>query len=221
MEEIIIQLMDQWGYLAVLLLIFVENIFPPIPSEVILSFGGFMTTYTEMSLPLVILFATVGSILGALVLYLVGRLLKKERLMKLAEGKVGKILRFKPDDIRKADEWFTKRGQKTVLLCRFVPIVRSLISIPAGICEMNMGKFFLYTAIGSLAWNTILCTAGRLLGDSWQLVSQVVDQYSSIVLVILIVFVVVGGIVWFVVRGKKKETPAEVEPKASDEKEGE
>ena len=133
MEHFIIEIMNQWGYLGILFLIAFENIFPPIPSEVILTFGGFLTVSTKMTIPLVILFSTIGSIIGALVLYYIGYVLNPERLEKIVDGRIGKILFLKNSDIKKAEDWFQKRGPFTVFFCRFIPIVRSLISIPAGI----------------------------------------------------------------------------------------
>ena len=137
--------MNDFGYLGIMFLIAIENIFPPIPSEVILTFGGFMTTYSELTILGIIIFSTIGAVIGALVLYLVGRILKKERLMALASGKVGKALRFKKEDIEKADKWFTEKGTKAVFFCRCIPIVRSLISIPAGMNGMKIPTFLLYT----------------------------------------------------------------------------
>ena len=99
MEEIILSIMNQFGYIGVLLLIAIENVFPPIPSEVILLFGGFMTTYTELNVIGMIIFSTLGSLIGAIVLYYIGKILNKERLKKIVSGKVGKILRLKNEDI--------------------------------------------------------------------------------------------------------------------------
>ena len=141
MQEIIISIMNNWGYLGIALLIAVENIFPPIPSEVILTFGGFMTTYSNLKLIGIIISSTIGSVLGAIILYLIGRIINKERLEKIVEGKIGTILHFKKQDIEKANSWFEKRGKSTVFFCRFIPIVRSLISIPAGITKMKFFSF--------------------------------------------------------------------------------
>src|SRR5574344_1410256 len=123
MQDWIIDIMNHFGYLGIAILIAVENIFPPIPSEVILTFGGFMTTYSYMNLWGVVLFATVGSVVGAVVLYSVGRLLTPERLSGLID-KVQPILRIKIKDVKKAEGWFNKRGNFTVFFCRFIPIVR-------------------------------------------------------------------------------------------------
>ena len=213
MQELVIQIIEQWGYIGIAFLIAVENIFPPIPSEVILAFGGFMTSQTTLNAIGVIISATIGSTVGAIVLYLIGRILNKERLERIVSGKIGKVLRLKASDIEKADKWFDTKGQKTVFICRFIPIVRSLISIPAGMSEMNFIKFLLYTVLGSTIWNTVLVLLGKELGDSWERVVEVFNNFSHIILVVLII-VVVFGIFWFYKskskkKGKKKEEKAE------------
>ena len=202
MQELVIQIIEQWGYIGVAMLIAIENIFPPIPSEVILAFGGFMTTKTTLNAIGVIIAATIGSTVGAIVLYLIGRILNKERLEKIVSGKIGKVLRLKAGDIEKADKWFDTKGQKTVFICRFIPIVRSLISIPAGMSEMNFLKFLIYTVLGSTIWNTVLVLLGKQLGDSWEKVVEIFNNFSHIILVVLILLVILG-IYWFY-RNKKK-----------------
>ena len=204
MQELVIQIIEQWGYIGVAFLIAVENIFPPIPSEVILAFGGFMTSQTTLNAVGVIVSATIGSTVGAIVLYLIGRILNKERLERIVSGKIGKVLRLKASDIEKADKWFDTKGQKTVFICRFIPIVRSLISIPAGMSEMNFLKFLLYTVLGSTIWNTVLVLLGKELGDSWERVVEVFDNFSNIILVVLII-VVAFGIFWFYKSKSKKK----------------
>lgn len=202
MQDFIIQIMEQWGYLGVALLIAIENIFPPIPSEVILAFGGFMTTKTTLNAIGVIIAATIGSTVGAIALYYIGKIFNKERLERIISGKIGKVLRLKASDIEKADKWFDTKGQKTVFICRFIPIVRSLISIPAGMSEMKFLKFLLYTILGSTIWNTVLVLLGKQLGDSWERVVEVFDNFSNIILVVLVI-VVIFGIYWFY-RSKSK-----------------
>ena len=204
MEEFILSMMNQFGYIGVFLLIAIENIFPPIPSEVILLFGGFMTTYSELNIVLMIIFATLGSLIGAIVLYYIGKILNKERLKKIIDGKIGKILRLKNSDIDKADEWFDTKGNKTVFFCRFIPIVRSLISIPAGMSEMPLGKFFLYTTTGSLIWNTVLIIIGAIVGEKWESILNIFDTYSNIVLVLLVIIFVVGVYLFYHTKNKKK-----------------
>ena len=202
MQEFIISMMNQFGYIGVFLLIAIENIFPPIPSEVILLFGGFMTTYSKLNIVLMIIFATLGSLIGAIVLYYVGKILNKERLKKIVSGKIGKILRLKNSDIDKADQWFDTKGNKTVFFCRFVPIVRSLISIPAGMSEMPMGKSLLYTTVGSLIWNTVLIILGAIVGENWTSILNIFDTYSHIVAILLIIIFIVFIYIFY--KKKKK-----------------
>ena len=196
MRELIIILMEQYGYPGIFLLIAVENIFPPIPSEIILPFGGFLTTYTKLTVPGVIFFATLGSLAGALALYGVGRILNEERLRKLVSGPVGRILCLKAEDVEKADRWFLTKGKKTVFFCRCIPIVRSLISIPAGMSQMPMGIFLIYTIVGTIIWNTLLVSLGALLGVSWEKLAWLVGEYSNIMLIVLTISAV-SGIIWF------------------------
>lgn len=124
MQAAIIELVEQYGYAAVALLILIENVFPPIPSEIVLAFGGFLTVQTQMSPWLVIVFATVGSVAGAAVLYLVGWLIPKQRLEQLFAGKTGRVLRLKAEDVGRAEHWFRRYEQRAVLFCRCVPVVR-------------------------------------------------------------------------------------------------
>lgn len=205
MEEFVISIMNQYGYFGIFFLIFIENIFPPIPSEVVLLFGGFMTTYSKLGVPLMILFSTLGSVVGAIVLYYVGKILNKERLKKLVSGKVGKMLRLKASDIEKADRWFDTKGNKTVFFCRFIPVVRSLISIPAGMSEMAMTKFLLYTTVGSAIWNTVLLVIGNRVGKNWKDILGIMDQYSHVVLILLIILFVVFLVYFFYFRTQKKK----------------
>ena len=205
MQEIVLSIMEQFGYFGVFFLIAVENIFPPIPSEVILLFGGFMTTFTKLYVVGVILAATLGSLLGAIVLYYIGKILNKERLKKIVSGKIGKVLRLKVSDIESADHWFDTKGNKTVFFCRFIPIVRSLISIPAGMSEMAMPKFLIYTILGSLIWNTVLTTIGAKVGDNWESILGIFDRFSNIVLILLIViFILIVGIFYYKRLHKKQ-----------------
>ncbi|RZI48624.1 DedA family protein [Lactococcus kimchii] len=187
MQEIIIQIMNQFGYFGVAFLIMIENIFPPIPSEVILTFGGFMTTYSELGIIGMIIAATIGSVLGAVILYFVGRLLSVERLETLISGKLGKILRLKAGDIQKAEQWFMKRGNATIFFCRFIPLIRSLISIPAGSAKMKLPVFLFLTTLGTLIWNIVLVSLGAALGDNWEMIAGIIDSYSSIVVGLLAV----------------------------------
>ena len=203
MEELVISIMNQFGYFGIFFLIFIENIFPPIPSEVVLLFGGFMTTYSKLNLFGMIIFSTLGSVVGAIVLYYIGKILNKERLKKIVSGKIGKILRLKASDIEKADKWFDTKGNKTVFFCRFIPVVRSLISIPAGMSEMIMSKFLLYTVTGSLIWNTVLLFVGSKVGKNWKKIEAIMSQYSHIILIILMIGFI-GFVIYHFSRKKQK-----------------
>lgn len=197
MQEIIITLINKFGYLAISFLIALENIFPPIPSEIILTFSGFMTIHTKLNIILVIISATIGSVIGAFILYKIGNILNKERLEKLIKSKVGKVLRLKKKDIEKADYWFDTKGSITVFFCRFIPIVRSLISIPAGMSSMPIKKFLVLTALGTLIWNTVLVILGNIMGESWVDIVDFMNKYSIIVLIVLIIIILVLIIMFF------------------------
>lgn len=204
MENIIIEIMNNFGYIGICLLILIENLFPPIPSEVILTFGGFMTHDTNMTILGVILTATIGSLLGAIILYYIGKILNKERLIKIVTSKYGKLLRVKPKDIESADKWFDKKGNITVLFCRCVPVVRSLISIPAGMSEMKLPKFIAYTTIGSAVWNTLLVMIGAFAGEKKDLILEWIDKLSDVILITLIIAAIIFVIVFYFKRKKNK-----------------
>jgi len=192
MESWIMEIMNHYGYLGIALLIAIENLFPPIPSELILTFGGFMTTYTKMNIIGVVLSSTVGSVFGAIVLYQCGSLLSRERLGKILTGKVGKILHFKEEDIEKAFNWFDSQGNYTVLFCRCIPIVRSIISIPAGMAHMNFSNFLVLTTVGSTIWNFVLVTLGAFAGASWKKMVLYMNTYSDVAIAVTIGFLLIG-----------------------------
>jgi len=200
MENWILSFMNEYGYIGIFLLIALENIFPPIPSEVILTFAGFMTTTSKMSVTGAVAVSTLGSVAGAAVLYGVGRILDVERLERIID-RWGRVLRLSKKDLYKADAWFDKYGVWTVFFCRLVPLVRSLISIPAGMSGMKFPIFLLLTTIGTLIWNTILVNAGAILGASWTNIVGYMDVFSNIVYVLL-----AGAVLYFVVKFVKKRT---------------
>lgn len=202
MQQFILHIIEQFGYFGVFFLILIENVFPPIPSEVILLFSGFFSSYTSLSVFYMILASTLGSFLGAIILYYIGKIFNKERLKKIVNGRLGKILFLKENDIDKADEWFDNKGNKSVFFCRFVPIVRSLISIPAGMSEMPMGKFIIYTICGSMIWNTVLICLGYRLGSNWGYVLTILDKYQMVVIVILVI--IFGYVIIKFYRKKRK-----------------
>jgi len=196
------QTMDDFGYLGVFLLIALENLFPPIPSEIILTFGGFMTTYSRLTVAGVVLAATAGSVAGAALLYAVGYWLDRDRMAGIVQ-RWGRWLRLTSKDVDKAYGWFEKRGVWAVLLCRLVPLIRSLISIPAGSTRMNFGLFLLLTTIGSFAWNVVLVLLGAAVGASWERIVSWMDLYSNIVYAALLIGVL--SILFFLWRMKSAD----------------
>ncbi len=205
MQAWITDFMEQFGYFGIFLMLAFENIFPPIPSEVILPFGGFMTTTTSLTIPGVIIAATAGSLLGAVILYYIGRLLDVSRLEKLVE-RWGSLIRVSKKDIHKADAWFDKYGYWTVLFCRMVPLVRSLISIPAGMSGMKFGVFMIFTTIGTLGWNLLLVLIGAVLGESWEDIAVYMDVYSNVVYVLIAGGLVILGFLYFRKRSRRMNT---------------
>ena len=203
MQSWVTDIMEQFGYLGIFLMMALENVFPPIPSEIVLPFGGFLTTYTNLTVIGVITASTLGSVVGAMILYSIGLLIDVERMEKIVD-RWGHILRIKKEDIHKADAWFDKYGYWTVFFCRMVPLIRSLISIPAGMSNMKFPLFLLLTTLGTLIWNIILISVGVVLGDNWENILGFMDVYSTIAYgLIAIVGVVV--IYWYIRKRKKRK----------------
>lgn len=200
MQKWIADIMNEFGYIGVFLLIALENLFPPIPSEVILTFGGFMTTYSDISVTGVIAASTLGSLAGAIVLYYIGYLIDISR-MEAIVNKWGRFLRLTAADVHKTYGWFTKHGVWAVLICRLVPLIRSLISIPAGSTRMNFGVFILLTALGSLVWNTALVCIGSAVGASWETIVAYMEVYSKIVYALIALGVL--AVIYLMFRKRK------------------
>ena len=201
-QDIVIKIMNEYGYLGIIFLIFIENIFPPIPSEVILTFGGFLTTCTVMNVPGVVVFATVGSVMGAFLLYYLGYFLSPSRQEQLINGKAGKFLHLKMESFQKGQSWFEKHGNTTVFFCRFIPIIRSVISVPAGMAGMDIGKFTILTTLGSFGWNLVLVSLGAWAGKSWEKIADYMKEYALVGKGILIAVVVIWF--WRFIKRKKK-----------------
>ncbi|MDU9417091.1 DedA family protein [Staphylococcus lloydii] len=189
MEKWIIHFMEQYGYFGIAWLIFLENVFPPIPSEIILTFGGFMTTKTDITFVGVVITSTVGSVIGAIALYGIGIWIGENKLYKLVQ-KYGKFVRVTTDDLTKTFNWFERYGYWTIFFCRFIPLIRSLISIPAGITRMNIWIFIIFTTIGTLLWNIVLIYLGQTVGGNWHVIVNYMDIYSKIIYVLLLLLVI-------------------------------
>ncbi len=190
MVDWVVELMDALGAPGAGIAIALENLFPPLPSEVILPLSGFTASKGSMGLVDALIWTTLGSVVGALALYGVGALLGRERTLAIA----GKLPLVKISDIEKTEAWFLKHGKKAVFFGRMIPIFRSLISIPAGVERMPLMQFTLLTLIGSAIWNTVFVMAGYLLGENWHLVETYAGIGSKIVLglVALAVLVFIG-----------------------------
>lgn len=178
-------LMDSLGYLGIVLLMILENLFPPIPSELIMPAAGFAAARGDLTLPGVALAGTLGSVLGTLPLYFIGRAFREERIIRWAD-RYGAWFTLDGQEIRRADAWFDKHGGGAVLFGRLVPGIRSLLSLPAGISEMPLPKFLLYSTIGSGLWATALALAGFLLGENYEDVAHIVDPAAKVILVVVV-----------------------------------
>ncbi len=188
----ILAIMAKLGYTGVVAFMFLENVFPPIPSELIMPAGGFAASQGQMTLIGVILAGTLGSVLGALPLYYLGTIFDEPRLLKLTE-KYGKFVLVKPDDVLKANAWFNKYGKAVIFFGRMIPAIRSLISIPAGMNRMPLLPFLLLTTLGSAIWSALLAYAGYVLGANYDKVEQFISPISKGVVAIVLLF----GI-WFI-----------------------
>ena len=196
-----IDLMERLGAPGAGLAVALENLFPPLPSEVILPLAGFAASRGDLGLVSAILFTTLGSIVGALALYGVGAGLGRDRTRAIA----GKLPLVKVQDVDKAEEWFTRHGPKAVLIGRLVPVVRSLISVPAGVERMSVALFLALTAVGSLVWNALLIVAGYQLGERWHVVESSVGIFQK-----LVIAGAVAAVVWFaVVKIRARRSDAE------------
>jgi membrane protein DedA with SNARE-associated domain len=189
------EVMQRLGYAGIAGLTALENIVPPIPSEVILPLAGFEAGRGTFSLPLVVLAATLGSMLGALVLYMVGSVFGEQRLRYFIE-RYGRYALIETNDLDVSLRWFEMHGGKAVLIGRLVPAVRSLVSIPAGMSSMSMPRFLVLTAIGSGVWNTLLVGLGYILGEQWHRVEEYSKPIEYGVLAVLLAI----GIIWFARR---------------------
>lgn len=191
--------MEALGYPGLLLVMVVENLFPPIPSEVVLPLAGALAARGHFSLPLVVVVAGLGSLIGALILYAFGAWARTHggRRAVLA---VGRYAFLTSEDLDSAEQWFARYRALAVFTGRFVPIVRSLVSIPAGYNAMPLGQFMLLTAAGATAWCAVLATAGWVLGDNWPLVRALLSRYEQGIL-LLAVLALVAFLGWRI-RGR-------------------
>jgi membrane protein DedA with SNARE-associated domain len=178
---------EQAGYMGIAFLMFAENVFPPIPSEVIMPLSGFTAARGDRNIVLVVLAGAFGSLLGAVLWYYIGQWVGAARLKRWA-ARHGRWMTIAPDEVDHACTWFRRHGAKAVFLGRLVPAVRTLISIPAGIAAMPLVPFLVYSALGSVLWTALLASAGYLLEDQYQKVSGYVGPVSNAVIAILVLW---------------------------------
>ncbi|MDR2661267.1 MAG: DedA family protein [Lactobacillaceae bacterium] len=205
MTNAITDFISTYGYLALFLLAVGENVFPPIPSEIVLTFTGFLTLSNETNMGVLgsIIISVIGGVLGSIILYGIGTLFSEERLIKASKGKLGKITRIKPQHIQKTLDTYKKYGNKSVFIGRFIPVVRSLVSLPSGMTHQNFLVFTSLTMFGTIIWNTALIFAGRLAGNAYQSVAESTDRWSKVIFVILLLAVIIFAI-WHFQNKKNK-----------------
>jgi len=190
---------EEMGSLGIAVLMFAENVFPPIPSELIMPLAGFSAARGELNLMIVIIAGSIGSLLGALLWYYIGRKIGAERLERWA-AKHGRWLTLSPNEVEQSCAWFNRHGGKAVFIGRLIPAVRTLISVPAGIAGMPLGSFLLYSAAGTILWTALLATAGYLLESQYDKVAHWMNPISNVV-----IGLVVLGYLYRVVRFRQRQ----------------
>jgi membrane protein DedA with SNARE-associated domain len=195
MSEWIIGFVTQWGYLGIFLMMVAENIFPPIPSELIMPFAGFAAANGNLNVFGVLIAGVLGSLVGTLAWYVAARLLGIERFRLLC-NRFGRFATISEDDIDKAVHWFDRHGQWAVLFGRLVPAIRTLISVPAGLAAMPLWKFLIVSAVGTTIWTAFLTAAGYLLHEQYDLVESWVDPVSTAVVAVAVVIYIWRFITW-------------------------
>jgi len=190
------------GYPGLYFVMFLENVFPPIPSEVVLPLAGSLSLTGRFSIPLITIVGMFGSLTGAFLFYGLGKWLGEERVRKFI-AKFGKYALLSVEDFDKSKDWFDKYDEWVIFFSRMVPIVRSLISIPAGVSSMNLAKFSVYTILGTALWSFILSYAGRLLGEQWPIITDFINTYQNVVLAVTLL-AIAAFVTHRLVRKKKQ-----------------
>ncbi|MGC1306701.1 MAG: DedA family protein [Phormidesmis sp.] len=188
--EWVTQAVTSFGYWGIALMMFLENLIPPIPSELIMPLAGFAASRGELNMQVAIAFGSAGSLLGALLWYYVGLYLGLARLKALLD-RYGKWVGLSSEDLDKAQRWFLKRGTWTVGICRMIPGIRTYVSIPAGVTRMALGPFLLYSTVGTVLWTALLTVGGYLLGNEYERIGGWIAPITTVVVLGLIFFAVV------------------------------
>jgi len=196
------QIISWLGYPGLTLAMALESMIVPLPSELVMPFAGFLVAQGTFNFSLVILFSTLGSIIGSFISYYLGRYGGNKLVIRW-----GKYLLLDDEDLKNTERWFSRRGELTILIGRFIPVVRHLISIPAGIGKMNLKKFTIYTFVGAGIWNTILIWVGLILGENWESLRKYSEKFSAIIAVLLVIAVAFFIIRHIRLKRKKKKLP--------------
>ena len=194
LEEWVLSIMEKLGYLGIAFLMFLDNIFPPIPSEIIMPSAGYTASKGELTLIGVIIAGSAGSILAAMLFYWIGRKVPQQRLFQFIE-RYGKYLRIQVADLEKALTWFNKHGHRIVFFGRMIPAVRSLISIPAGISRMPFSKFMLYSSAGTLIWTSFLAYLGYHFSENQTLMLAILQRISYLIFALIALY-----IIWWAIK---------------------
>ena len=189
LQDWVLSIMEQLGYLGIAFLMFLDNVFPPIPSEIIMPSAGYSASLGQHTLLGVIIAGCIGSLLAAAVLYWVGYKFKHETIFRFVD-QYGKYFFTTTDDVKKALIWFEKHGHRIVFFGRMIPAMRSIISIPAGMCRMPFWKFMLFSSLGTIIWTTFLACVGFFFGENQALMTKIFSQASYIILVIVLVVLI-------------------------------
>ena len=203
LTEWILSIMQQLGYLGIAFLMFLDNVFPPIPSEIIMPSAGYTASQGQLLLTGVIIAGSVGSLVAAAVLYWVGYKFNHDSIFRCVD-KYGKYLFIKTEDVKTALAWFEQYGHRIVFFGRMIPAVRSLISIPAGMSRMPFWKFMLYSSLGTVIWTTFLACVGYYFGENQALMHEIFSRVGYVIIAIVIVVMI-----WILYRQKKKKNRAQ------------
>lgn len=195
LSEIFLQFIENWGYLAVAVLMGLENACVPIPSELILGFAGYLIFAGKMTFGNALLSGMIGGLVGSFVAYYAGHIGGREFI-----DKYGHYILIKKSHVDMAQRWFDKYGIKAVFFSRMLPVIRTFISLPAGFARVDAKKFFIYTVLGSLPWTALILAAGMMLGESWQVLTKIGHEAS-----IIFVGASAGVIVYFYLKYRKKK----------------
>ena len=188
LEDWVLSIMEKLGYLGIAFLMFLDNVFPPIPSEIIMPSAGYTAAKGELTLIGVIIAGSIGSLLAAALLYLIGRKIPQQQLFSLVE-RYGKYIHIGVTDLEKSLTWFEKYGHRIVFFGRMIPAVRSLISIPAGMSNMPFRKFMTYSAAGTIIWTTFLAYIGYHFGENPALMSAITQRIAYIILAFTMIYI--------------------------------